>query len=353
MKYAIIFSILLLGCVSQQAPQTDKQIQAIKLQSLVKSHQVATWKYNARGAYSVIFDDYCLDGVTGIQDHAAPEAEKRGLVIGFGVVTGFCDANEWQRAREMIAAGHEIINHSHTHRCGELRKPWCVDIWHDEDVDEEIDQPANLIEANTGVRPEFFIFPFDLFTRGKVNHLRGAGYLGTRTGDKKKLTSAHFKDPFAELNFDVKFPPESRSSQGFGLNEYVDQAIAKGQFAFRELHGVEDQSWGSLPLKELLNHFDYLETKVKTHQLWMAGISEIIRYNQARRLCSLHSGVDEQGAWIMLWGDLPVCREGVELSLVFSTREQLQLTSRDNQSIGQINGTYTLRTGEAYHIAAW
>ena len=349
MKYAIIFFILLLGCVHQQGPQTDEQ----KLKGLVKSHQIATWKYNTAGAYSIIFDDYCLDGVGGIQHHAAPEAEKRGLVIGFGVVTGFCDAYEWQAAREMIAAGHEIINHSHTHRCGELHEPWCVDVWLDEDVDEEIDQPANLIETNTGVRPEFFIFPFDLFTPAKVKHLQESGYLGTRTGNKKKLTSANFTNPFSDLNFDVKFPAESVSSQGFGLNEYVDLAIAKGQFAFREVHGVEDQSWGSLPLAELIHHFDYVEKKVKSHQLWMAGISEIIRYNQARRFCSLDSGVDEQGAWIMLWGDLPVCREGVELSLVFPTHAALHLTNRDGQLIEPINSTYNLRTGEAYHIAGW
>lgn len=351
MKFILVFSLVFLSACSQElVPATGQQDLAIQLRSLVESHRVTTWKYNAKGAYSIIFDDYCMKA-DGIQTHAAPEAEKRGLVIGFGVVTGACDDNEWLRAREMIAAGHEVINHSHTHRCGELRTPWCTDVWSDADIQEEIDQPTNLIYSHTGVRPTFFIFPFDLFTAGKVEHLRHAGYLGTRTGEKRRLTAADFTDPFSQLNFDVKFPPESAQDQKYGLNEYVDEAIAKGQLAFREVHGVEDESWGRLPLGELRDHFDYVQTRVKSYDLWMATISNIIRYNQARRSCKLDSGIDAIGAWIRLTGDAPECSSGIELSLVFNRSKNLELLDHTGVKVGQINGTYTLSTGKIYRIA--
>jgi len=350
MKYiAIPIIILLLGCTSEKSAQADIHTQVSSLESIKATYQVATWKHNAKGAYAIIFDDYCMNA-QGIQDHAAPEAEQRGLVIGFGVVTSFCDAHEWQRAREMIAAGHEVINHSHTHRCGELRSPWCVDVWSDADVDMEIDQPANLIQTHTGTRPGFFIFPFDIFTQQKINHLRAAGYLGSRTGEKQKLTAANFTDPFTELNFDVKFPVESASSQKYGLNEYVDVAIAKGQFAFREVHGVDDQSWGRLTLEELRNHFDYVQTKVQSYELWVATISDVIRYNQARRLCHLQSGSDHQGDWVGITGDAPVCHAGVALSLLFSGSSGVQLNDSQGALVEPVNGTYSLLTGETYRI---
>lgn len=352
MKYfAIPIVILLLGCTSEKSVQADIGTKASMLETIKSAHQVATWKYNAKGAYAIIFDDYCMDGVQGIQDHAAPEAEQRGLVIGFGVVTSFCDAHEWQRAREMIAAGHEVVNHSHTHRCGELRSPWCEDVWSDADVDAEIDQPTNLIQMHTGIRPSFYIFPFDLFTPGKVDHLRQAGYLGARTGQKEKLTLANFTDSFSQLNFDVKFPAESASSQRYGLNEYVDIAIARQQFAFREVHGVQDQSWGTTSLADLRNHFDYLQAKVQSYELWVATISDVIRYNQARRLCQLRSGNDSQGEWIGIMGDAPVCHAGVALSLLFSSWPGLQLKDSKGAPVEPVNGTYGLVTGEIYRLS--
>lgn len=73
---------------------------------------LATWKNAQASAYSIIFDDYCDDGTQGIQDYADTIAHNRGIPIGFGVITSQCDATEWQRAREMISNGHEIINHT-------------------------------------------------------------------------------------------------------------------------------------------------------------------------------------------------------------------------------------------------
>lgn len=350
-RYCLLLSAFFLsGCLDQSSLQSTAGTLNAKLNALVASHQITTWKNNARGAYSIIFDDYCIEGTQGIQDHAAPEAEQRGLVIGFGVVTSYCDAHEWQRAREMIAAGHEIINHSHTHRCGLLSAPWCVDVWSDTDVDKEIDQPAKLIEANTGHYPTFFIFPFDLFTPAKIQHLRVSGYVGTRAGQKRQLTSADFSDPFTQLNFDVKFPPESVSEQRFGLNEFVDMAIASGQLAFREVHGVADQSWGHLSLEELTNHFDYVRAKVQSNELWVATISTIIRYNQSRRLCHLQAGVDSQGGWMQITGDDPICHSGVELSVVFPDAAGVQLKTPRGGLLHVVHGTYNLAVGETYRV---
>lgn len=74
------------------------------------------WKNAARSSYSIIFDDFCSDSVSGIQGQADSLAANRGIPIGFGIITNHCDDQEWKHAREMITKGHEAINHNY--RCG-------------------------------------------------------------------------------------------------------------------------------------------------------------------------------------------------------------------------------------------
>ncbi len=345
MKYLALFLAVVTAACSELPRSSDD---TPLLSALLENHEIAHWKHDAKGAYSIIFDDYCMDGAHGIQDYAAPEADKRGIMFGFGVITSLCNEHEWQRAREMIAAGHEAVNHSHTHRCGIVQDPWCTDEWTDAEVDVEMDLSTRLLKQHTGVQPQFFIFPYDLFTPGKVEHLRSIGYAGARAGKKQALNPPDFTEPFA-LNFDVKFPPDSLAMQGFGLNEYVDEAIATGQFAFRAFHGVDDESWGALKLQELQEHFDYLQRKQANYQLWVATITDVINYNRARRECRLQGGADEQGVWLRLDSDAG-CPEQVALSVILPASSAIDIVSGQGESVPAINGTYTLLTGQSYRV---
>lgn len=348
MKIILLLAFLLItGCMQQQTlPEAgfssslgDKPIH----------YRVAPWKHNAKGAYTIIFDDYCFDEAHGIQDYAAPEADKRGIKIGFGVVAEACDTEEWAKARSMIANGHEIINHSYSHRCGSLQTPWCTEVWTDDEVTQEIDQAAAEIAQHTGVKPIFFIFPYDLHTPAKIEHLRNQGYIGTRAGQKQALNPPGFTDPFA-LNFDVKFPPESIDGQGFTLNEYIDAAIAKGELAFRAVHGVNDQSWGTTSLQELREHFDYIQVRNARYDLWTDTISAIIRYDQARANCLLHTGVADGVQWMKVTGNTATCPHHTELSFILQLPKNSRIMDEQETPVPLINNTYTLKAGSTYRV---
>jgi hypothetical protein len=100
----------------------------------------------------------------------------------------------------------------------------------------------------------------------------------------------------------------------------------------------------------LRNHFDYVQAKTKTYELWVATISDVIRYSQARRLCQLHKGSDNQGDWVKLTGEAPVCHAGIALSLLITGESGLQLKNAQGGLVVPVNGTYNLATGETYHI---
>lgn len=254
---------------------------------------ISTWKNAQASAYSIIFDDYCDDGTQGIQDYADTIAHNRGIPIGFGVITSQCDETEWQRAREMISNGHEIINHTHNHRCGEFFPDWCTDVWDEADFPIEIDGSTNIIETNTSVRPTFFIFPYDLSTPAMLERLKTLDYYGSRTGDKMEVNTAWFIDPF-DLNYDVNFPPEDKAlNQKWTLNQLLDESVMTGGYGIREVHGVDDQSWGVVSASELRVHLDYANQLTQNGQLWVGSPSDVIAYRFAREHCELNLVVQE------------------------------------------------------------
>ena len=349
LKKALLFACIYLAAFSAYA---ELKPNSVSEKGPDYSFAIAPWKNNAKGAYSIIFDDYCVDNAYGIQDHVEREANARGIKIGFAVVAGNCEEPEWQRAREMIANGHEVINHSWSHRCG-IPEPWCkefnIDVWGKVDFDLEIDQATDVIEKNTRVRPKFYVFPYDLFTDGMIVRLKELGYWGARTGEKMKLTPQAATDPYA-LNYDVQFPEGSKDQQAYSLNEYVDAAIASGDLALRELHGVNDTSWGSISLKTLISHFEHIKLKIDLHAIWVAPISEIILYRHARKHCSIKLTKEQAVSQMKISGDSEYCKADVELSVLAKGFEAYILKDASGNEIRPVNGAYTLKSNASYSI---
>ena len=71
------------------------------------------------------------------------------------------------------------------------------------------------------------------------------------------------------------------------LNPLVDEALARDGWALRELNGVEDASWESVPLAEYQRHLDYIASLVAAGRLRVAGPTEIIRYRAAVGACGI------------------------------------------------------------------
>jgi peptidoglycan/xylan/chitin deacetylase (PgdA/CDA1 family) len=312
-------------------------------------YSIPTWKNGAKGAYAIIFDDFCDKGTWGIQDLADTIAHNRGVKIGFGVITSLCDEKEWQRAREMIRNGHEVINHTHTHRCGVFKKGWCEDVWDEDDYPLEIDTSNALILENTGIDPVFFIFPYDLANNSQIAYLKSRNYIGARTGPRLSLNKADFSDPF-KLAFDINFPTSEKFNQRFSLNEYISEAIATGGFALREVHGVDDNSWGVVHKDTLTEHFDLVKQYVESHELWNDRVSAIINYRQAINSCFLKAMDIGHRVTLKIEGEADVCQRNFELSFAFTERKHGVIFNAKDVEVKTVNGYYNMKSNQTYYF---
>jgi peptidoglycan/xylan/chitin deacetylase (PgdA/CDA1 family) len=236
----------------------------------------ATWKDNRTAAYTIVHDDFGDVTTAGITQYADTAAHQRGIKFVFGAITSSCDSQDWVDSKRLITHGHEIINHSHSHRCA-VNTGWCTDVYGPADYHLELDTSTAWIERGSGHRPRFFIHPYDLYTDSIINHLKFLKYLGARSGQYSQMNKPSFTD-FFRLNFFV-FDPVSTLEQ---MNETVDAVISDGSYAVRELHGVEDWSWGKVTLADYTAHLDYIKTKMNLKQLWTATFSEVITYKMQR-----------------------------------------------------------------------
>lgn len=249
------------------------------LSSQTPTASFSNWKDNKKAAYSIIHDDYS-NYVTGIFQYADPIATTRGIKLCFGAITNpiYCGPQEWANARTMISHGHECVNHSHNHLCGGTAGQCSgLSTYGSAQYATELGTSSQIIEANTGIKPRFFIHPYDASSDGILNYLTGLGYLGTRAGAQEAVNSSSFTD-FMHLNYFVYSPSTPISS----LNQAVDQAVASGGYAIREFHGVADGSWAAMTVINYTGHLDYVKTQMNNGNIWSATTTEAITYKMQR-----------------------------------------------------------------------
>ncbi|MEY4934068.1 MAG: hypothetical protein RIS64_427 [Bacteroidota bacterium] len=251
---------------------TTLPLWATTVQAQTPTVSYATWKDNAKAAYTLVHDDFGAAQTPGIVNYADTIAYNRGVKFCFGAITGDCDANDWADARRMMSHGHEVINHSHTHRCA-YQPGWCDLVYAPSDFPVELDGSTTLIEQGAGVRPRFWIHPYDLSTTAVLDRLKTLGYLGARSGTQGTLNQVDFKDYF-NLNFFVHDPTSNLTL----LNEAVQTAVSAGGYAMREVHGVGDASWASVSVADYRAHLDFVKGHIAAGNLWSATASEAITY---------------------------------------------------------------------------
>ena len=248
------------------------------LSSQTPTANFATWKDNKKAAYSIIHDDYS-NYVTGIYQYADPIATARGIKLCFGAITSACGTLEWTKAKTMISHGHECVNNSHNHKCGGSASQ-CSGLatYNSTNFSTELDLSTQLIETNTGVRPRFFIHPYDASSETIVNYLTNLGYLGSRSGSQLTLNANTFTD-FMHLNYYVY---DGSASALSSLNTAVNSAISSGGYAIREFHGIDDGSWAAMTVANYTSHLDYVKTKITDGSIWSATTTEAITYKMQR-----------------------------------------------------------------------
>ena len=274
---------------------------------------MSNWKNGAKGAYSIIHDDYGNGGVDGIWQYADTIAFNRKLKFTFGAISGDCEnfrtingqPSPYAYAKNVMIPlhGHEIINHTHTHNCAVNRgwSPCDVTGWgqvkNSSTWQTELYTSHNSIKNNTGYQPRYFIFPYDQFTDLANTELEALGYIGSRTGWSAKGVHATFYKFAYEENdenlfkpnatgffrtgvqvFDDKDAAKTISNQTLELNLCLDTAMLFNSWANRELHNVGSTGWGHVEVQAYRDHLNYVKSKVISGDLWMGTVSEIITY---------------------------------------------------------------------------
>lgn len=256
------------------------------------SVRVLSWPNGARAAYTLVHDDFGMQEAEGIERYADTMAFHRGLRFSYGPVTDFCNHQDWVNGKRLCAHGHEVINHSHRHLCGK-EIDWCsFGYWKEKDFDREMNLSAQLIKDSIGQTPRFFIFPFDLFTDTMVHYLMAHPYYyGARAGAQNKGNKADTSfDPY-RINFTVHRP-----EQGLGtMLEDARQAIQDSTWLVQVAHGVEDRSWGSIPLTEYTSLLDSLRAWQKSGLLFVGTLEELTRYRLTSMRYTFSLKAVEQG----------------------------------------------------------
>ena len=235
------------------------------------------FKDNAIGVYTIIHDDFGGHWAHGIEDFADTMAYRRGIPFCFALIAGQCDEKDWENASRMIGHGHQVVNHSMNHKCG-VESEWCTaGNWDEKDFHQEIDSSSDLIQRHTGKFSAFFMFPFDLHTDTMISYLKHQGFAGARAGTQNDLEDLHSTDPF-HLNFKAFQPGYTQGN----LDSFAMSAMEKRAWAIREVHGVQDESWGMINLRDYAGHLDNLQRWKKNHQLWVATLSDVLFYKMMK-----------------------------------------------------------------------
>jgi hypothetical protein len=256
--------------------------------------KIATWRDDAKSAYTMIHDDVCGENIRGVDKYAVPVLAMRGLTAGMGPFIEVCEGQKlWGIVQDMEAKGNEIISHSYSHpNITVANAPM------------EVVMAKKLFDAQIKNPISFFIFPYDFWTPETVKAVADAGHIGARAGSRDPFDG--FTNPPLNpatpgndlaLTFDVW--PRAYSKYALFpakdlLNVHVFNAIEKGLFAVREFHSITpkdeppkdaSEGFGPVPLRTYEAHLDFLVNAWKANQVWTSTPSTIIRYRHARTAC--------------------------------------------------------------------
>lgn len=112
--------------------------------------------------FVITVDDGALDGYTA----GAPIFDAHGFDATYAIVVGKVGLSaeeapakphfSWDQARDLIARGHELANHTWTHSS--------VRTLSDAKLDAQVIRSSDTIEAETGIRPRIFVYPYGAFS---------------------------------------------------------------------------------------------------------------------------------------------------------------------------------------------
>jgi hypothetical protein len=257
--------------------------------------KIATWRDDAKAAYSMIHDDMCGPALRGIDQYAVPALAKRNLTAGLGPFVQACDmGNLWTVVQNAELSGNEIVNHSYTHPNITLANAPLEVVMSKAQFDMRLRNPVT-----------FYIFPFDFWTTDTLKAVQDAGHFGARAGSRDDNDGfmnppVNLPDPMNDMAIEFDVWPRTYSKYALFpgkdiLNEHIWNAVDRGAYAVREMHSISpqdlppqdgSQGFGPVPLRVYEEHLDFLVNAWKANVVWTASPSTVIRYRHARTACT-------------------------------------------------------------------
>lgn len=215
---------------------------------------VAEYKGDKKCAVSYTFDD-------GLKEHytlVIPKLEENGIKGTFWVIGSCIRENDdsekdtiymsWPNLREMVAKGHEVSNHTWSHK--NLTQITVEEAW------AEIAKNDSIIIDKTGIVPRTFCYPYNARNE-EITEMASKNRVDTRThqfgigGDKSKST------------------PEN-------LDQIINELLESGKWGVAMIHGITYQ-YDFFDSPSIL--WDHL-AKVKSMEdsVWIAPFVNVASY---------------------------------------------------------------------------
>ena len=217
--------------------------------------QIARFWNDAKGAYSLTFDD----GLVSHIEHAVPILDRHGLRGTFFLFTDYIvedSVSNWAAWRAVAERGHEVASHSRSHL--NLDQPLARSV-----LDDEIAGSARIIEEQTGVRPISFAYPYSS-KNDFVKRLVLESYLFDRA-DCRVWGGDDFTVEMGIAN--------------------IERAIERREWEYVMLHGVGEDTWGALDPEQLDELAAYLAANAE--RIWTDTYARIATYVRKRNAAEI------------------------------------------------------------------
>lgn len=232
--------------------------------NLITELTAATWKGGKRAACSVSFDD----SRTSHYLLAAPVLDARGIRGTFNIVTS--QAGAWSRWQELFDHGHELANHTRSHRYFSQLTP--EEVW-DEIGGGERDLRGRVFGLH---RVASFAYPGGDRPEGSADivrefHLAARGRQGIESAIPEDFTALRGVGYYAPF-----------SSVTMGRN--LEQAVHSGGWYIPYYHSLTpypQESYLECPLDVFTTHMN--EIQARATDLWVAPVGEVSCYIMARQ----------------------------------------------------------------------
>lgn len=289
--------------------------------------KVATWRDDAKGAYSMTHDDMCGPALQGIHELAVPALERAGLTAGLAPFVEVCEsASLWEVVADAEQKGNEIVSHSYSHP--EITP---------ENAAREVTEAKAAFDAHLEHPVTFYAFPYDYFTPATLAAVSAAGHLGARAGNRDDndgfdAPPINPAEPTNDLQVEFDVWPRNYSKYALFFPEeilsvHAYNAIERGGWALREFHSVipdgsslTGQGFGPIPISQYERHLAFLADARKKGVLWTAPPSTVLRYRHARTACTASVVADK----ITFNTSNPDCvKFATPISVIVTTTEDL------------------------------